>query len=149
MSDFGGALFVRGQELIQALPIASGTVVEVGDLCKMSGGNVEALGATTDNLVFIGVAKEAHGASDAAGLISVALPNAGAVYRLPLDAAASVAVGANLQAYTSAPSKKLTGSDTDAIATAVEATTSLAFIHVIFKLPAGTTSSVRFVGDAS
>ncbi len=149
MSDFDGALFVRGQELIQALPIASGTVVEIGDMVKMSGGAVEPMGATTDNLVFFGVAKEAHGASDPAGLISVALPNAGAVYKVNLDAAASLAVGANMQAYTSDPEKKLTASDTDAIATVVEKTTSLTYAHVIFKLPAGTTSSVRFVGDAS
>jgi hypothetical protein len=148
MSDFGGAVFVRGYELIQALDIASGTVVEVGDLVKLSGGAVEACGATTDNLVFIGVAKEAHGASDGAGKISVALRNALAIYRIPLDAAASIGIGDNLQMYTSAPSKKLTASNTDAVASAVEKTSSSAYIHVVFSLPAKT-SGPRYVGDAS
>lgn len=149
MSDFTGAMFVRGEELIQALPVASGMVIEVGDLLKMSGGAVEPLGATTDNMVFIGVAKEAHYATQGAVDLSVALRNAGAVYRIPLDAAASVDVGANLQAYTSAPSKKLTASDTDAIATCVTKATSATSVEVVFKLPGATGAGIRFVGDAS
>ncbi len=148
MSDFGGALFVRGEELIQALPVASGSVIEVGDLVKLSGGNVIACAATTDDLTFIGVAKEAHYATDGVKNISVAIRNAGAVYRVPLDAAASVNAGDLLQLYTSAPSKKLTKSATDPVAMAVETTTSLAFIHVAFMLPAQT-GSIRLVGEAS
>jgi hypothetical protein len=148
MSDFGGAVFVRGQETISPSPVASGTVIEVGDLVVMSGGAVEAADATTDNLIFYGIAKEAHGASDPAGLISVALRTGQAVYRVPLDAAASLAIGDRLQMYTSAPSKKLTASDTDVVATVVEKTTSLAFANVIFVLP-NVAAGLRLVGDAS
>jgi hypothetical protein len=148
MSDFDGAKFVRGYELIQALPIASGTVVDVGDLVKISGGNVEPMGATTDNLVFVGVAKEAHAATDGAGQISVALRNVNAIYRMTLDAAATIAVGANLQAYTSDPEKKLTPSDTDPIATCVKGGTSVTEVDVVFSLP-GTTTGIDLVGDAS
>jgi hypothetical protein len=148
MSDFGGLLFVRGTELIQALDIASGTVVEIGDLVKLSGGNVEASGATTDNLVLIGVAKEAHAATDPAGKISVALRNAQAIYLANLDAAASVGIGDNLQMYTSSPSKKLTPSNTDCIACSVQKTSSATTVEVVLTLPAKT-SGPRFVGEAS
>lgn len=148
MSDFAGAMFVRGEELIQALPVASGGVIEVGDLVKLSGGNVIACAATTDDLTFIGVAREAHYATDGAKNISVAIRNAGAVYRVPLDAAASISAGDLMQLYTSAPSKKLTKSTTDPVAMAVETTSSSAFLHVMFLLP-NTAGAVRLVGDAS
>lgn len=148
MSDFSGAMFVRGEELIQSLPVVSGGVIEVGDMLKVSGSNVLVASGTTDNLALIGIAKEAHRAVDGASVISVALFNGGAVYRVPLDAAASVNVGDLLQLYTSAPSKKLTKSATDAVAMAVETTASLAFIHVVFLLPA-TTGAIRLVRDAS
>lgn len=148
MADFGGLLFLRGLEVIAQLAVASGTVIEIGDLLKFSGSTVEPMGATTDNLVFIGVAKEAHYATDPAALISVALPTATAVYRANLDAAASLAIGANLQAYTSAPSKKLTASDTDSIAAAIQQTTSLATVEVVLKI-SNKAGGPRFVGDNS
>lgn len=148
MSDFAGAMFVRGEELIQALPVASGGVIEVGDMLKVSGGNVLVAAATTDDVTLIGIAREAHYATDPAKPISVALFNGGAVYRVPLDAAASINVGDLLQLYTSAPSKKLTKSATDPVAMAVETTVSSAFIHVVFLLPA-TTGAIRLVRDAS
>lgn len=148
MSDFDGLLYLRGVEVIAQLSVASGTVIEIGDMCKLSGGNVEAMGATTDNLVFIGVAKEAHYATDPAALLAIALPTASAVYRANLDAAASLDIGNNLQAYTSAPSKKLTASDTDSIATAIQKTASLATVEVLLKIPYKT-AGPRFVGDAS
>ena len=148
MSDFGGAKFVRGVELCQALPIASGIVVEVGDLVKISGGNIEPLGATTDNLVFVGVAKEAHASTDGAGFVTVAVRNAGAIYRCSLDQAATIAIGANLQAYTSDPEKTLTPSDTDPIAVCVKGGTSVTEVDVIFSLPGGT-AVLDLVGDAS
>ncbi len=148
MADFDGLLFLRGFELITKLPIASGTVIEIGDMVKYSGSAIEPMGATTDNLIFIGVAKEAHSATDPAGNISVALPTATAIYRAPLDAAASLEAGANLQAYTSDPEKKLTASDTDSIATTTQKTTSSAYVEVLLKIPAKT-AGPRFVGDAS
>lgn len=147
-SDFDGVLFLRGVEVIARLPIASGTVVTIGEMLKYSGSALEVMGATTDNLIFIGIAKEAHAATDPAGYISVALPTATAVYRANLDAAASLEAGANLQAYASAPSTKLTASDTDSIASTVEKTTSLAYIEVVFKIP-NKTGGPRMVGDAS
>jgi len=136
MSDFDGAKFVRGVELIEDFPIASGTVVEVGDLVKISGGDVEPLGATTDNLVFIGVAKEAHAATDAAGRVSVAIANGGAVYRMTLDQSSTFVVGNKFQAYTSDPEKKLVDSDTDYIAIAVKEGTTVTEADVIFCTPA-------------
>ncbi len=148
MSDFAGLLFVRGQELIIAHDIASGVVVEIGDLVKSSGGTVLACAATTDDLAFIGVAKEAHGATDPAGKISVALRNGAAVYLATLDAAASLNQGANLQMYTSAPSKKLTASNTDAVACAVQKTSSALTVEVVLMLP-NKTSGPRLVGDLS
>jgi hypothetical protein len=148
MSDFGGLLFLRGVELMEDLAVASGTVIEIGDMVKTTGTVVLACAATTDDLTFIGVAKEAHYATDPAGRITVALRNAAAVYRANLDAAASLSIGANLQLYTSAPSKKLTASNTDAVASVVKATTSLATVEVVLMLP-NKTSGPRFVGDAS
>ncbi len=148
MSDFGGLLYLRGHELIIAHDIASGVVVEIGDLVKTSGGTCLACAATTDDLALLGVAKEAHGASDAAGKISVAVANANAVYLANLDAAASVNQGDLLQLYTSAPSKKLTKSATDPVAMAVEKTASKATVEVMLMLPA-TTGAIRLVRDAS
>lgn len=148
MVDFDGLLFLRGVEVIAQLSVASGTVIEIGDMLKLSGGNIEPMGATTDNLVFIGVAKEAHYATDGAALLAVALPTASAVYRANLDAAASLDIGNNLQAYTSAPSKKLTASDTDSIASAIQKTASLTTVEVLLKIPYKT-AGPRFVGDAS
>lgn len=136
MSDFDGALFLRGVELIEDFPIASGTVVEVGDLVKLSGGNVEPMGATTDNLVFIGVAKEAHAATEGATRIGVAIANGNAVYRMTLDQASTFAVNNKFQAYTSDPEKKLVDSDTDYIAIAVREGSSATTADVIFCKPA-------------
>lgn len=148
MSDFAGLLFLRGQELIIAHDIASGVVVEIGDLVKTSGGTCLGCAATTDDLAFIGVAKEAHYATDGATKISVAVRNAGAVYLATLDAAASCNQGDLLQMYTSAPSKKLTKSTTDAVAMAIQKTTSSVNVEVILMLP-NQTGAIRLVGDAS
>jgi hypothetical protein len=148
MSNYDGPRWLREDETIQALPVASGTVIEVGDMVKLSGGNLEPCGATTDNLVFIGVAKEAHTATDPADQLSVAIRNAHSVYRATLDAAATIAVGANLQLYTSDPEKKLTPSDTDPVAVCVKGGTSVTEVDVIFTLPA-TTNGPRLVGEAS
>jgi uncharacterized RmlC-like cupin family protein len=147
MSDFTG-LKVQGHELVKQLPALSGSTIEIGDLLKLSGGTVERMGATTDNLVFIGVAKEAHASTEAAKNISVALRIPTAIYNYPLEAATTVAVGDLLQANTTAPHNTLTKSATDAIAMAVEAGTSITDVDVVFMLPAQT-GSIRLVGDAS
>ncbi len=148
MSDFGGLLFLRGTELIEDMAVASGAVIEIGDMVKTTGTVVLACAATTDDLAFIGVAKEAHAATDPAGRISVAIRNANAIYQANLDAAASSTIGQLLQLYTSAPSKKLTASATDCVAMVVKATSSLATAEVALLLPAQT-GSIRLVGEAS
>jgi uncharacterized RmlC-like cupin family protein len=148
MSDFAGLLFLRGHELIIAHDIASGVVVDIGDLVKTSGGTCLACAATTDDLALLGVAKEAHSATDPAGKISVAIANANAVYMAPLDAAASINQGDLLQLYTSAPSKKLTKSTTDPVAMAVEKTASKTTVEVVLMLPF-TAGSMRLTRDAS
>jgi hypothetical protein len=148
MSDFAGLLFLRGAELIIAHDIASGVAVDIGDLVKTSGGTCLRAAATTDDLALLGVAKEAHGASDPAGKISVAIANAGAVYLANLDAAASLNQGDLLQMYTSAPYTKLTKSTTDPVAMAVEKTASKATVEVVLMLPF-TAGSMRLTRDAS
>lgn len=148
MADFAGALWVRGEETIQSLPALSGSTIEIGDLLKVSGSTVERVGATTDNLVFIGVAKEAHASTEAQKNISVAIRNGRAVYKIGLDAAATVVVGANLQMYTTTPHQVLTPSDTDAVAMAAQCVASATSLEVIFSLPYKT-GGPRLVGDAS
>jgi hypothetical protein len=148
VTAFTGLLFLRGQELIEDMAIASGVVVAVGDLVKTTGTVVLDTAATTDDLLMIGVAKEAHASTDPASRISVAIRNAGAVYLAPLDAAATVTIGELLQMYTSAPSQKLTPSATDAVAMVVKAGTSVLAAEVVLLLP-NQTGSIRLVGDAS
>ncbi len=148
MSDFGGLLFLRGVELIEDMAVASGVVIEIGDMVKTTGTVVLASAATTDDLTMIGVAKEAHGATDAAGRISVALRNGQAIYLANLDAAATVTNGEMLQMYTSSPAKKLTPSNTDAVACVVKAGTSVLQCEVVLLIP-NVTNGPRFVGDVS
>jgi hypothetical protein len=149
MSDFAGLLFLRGQELIIAHDIASGVVVEVGDMVKSSGGTVLACAATTDDLAFFGRAVGAHGSTDPAGKLSVALRNAGAIYLATLDAAASLNQGDLLQLYTSAPSKKLTKSTTDPVAMAVQKTSSALTVEVVLLIPAQVGTAYSLVGAAT
>lgn len=137
--------YVRGTETLQALPIASGVVVEIGTHLKLSGGVVEPVAAATDNLAFIGVAKEAHRATDPAGKITVALPNAEAIYRVQLDAASTWVVGDLFQLNST---QKLAKNTTDAVAVAVNAGTSATEVEVMYLLP-NTTGGLRLIGDAS
>jgi len=148
MSDFDGLLFLRGFEIIEDMPVASGVVIQIGDMVKTTGTVVAACAATTDDLIFIGVAKEAHGATDPASRISVAIRNSQAIYRANLDAAATVTIGELLQLYTSAPGQKLTPSNTDAVACVVKPGTSVATCEVILLTP-NVTNGPRFVGEAS
>ncbi len=148
MADFGGLLFLRGFELIEDMPVASGAVIEIGDMVKTTGTVVLACAATTDDLAFIGVAKEAHYATDPASSISVAIRTSQAIYRANLDAAATVTIGELLQIYTSAPSKKLTPSATDPVAMVVKPGTSVLTCEVALLTP-NQTGSIRLVGEAS
>src|SRR6266850_2870027 len=135
MADFGGLLLLRGFEIIEDMPVASGAVIEIGDMVKTTGTVVLASAATTDDLTMIGVAKEAHGASDPASRISVAIRNSQAVYLANLDAAATVTIGELLQMYTSSPSKKLTPSNTDAVACVIKPGTSVTTCEVMLLTP--------------
>jgi hypothetical protein len=148
MSDFDGLLFLRGFELIEDMPVASGTVINIGDILKTTGTVVLPCAATTDDLIMIGVAKEAHYATDPAGSISVAIANGQAIYRANLDAAATVTIGETLQLYTSSPAKKLTPSTTDPMAMVVKPGTSLTQVECVLMLP-NKTSGPRFVRRSS
>lgn len=148
MADFDGLLFLRGTELIEDMAVASGAVIQIGDMLKTTGTVVLACAATTDDLTMIGVAKEAHASTDPASRISVALRNGQAIYRATLDAAATVTNGELLQMYTSAPGQKLTPSNTDAVACVVKAATSVTQCEVVLLIP-NVTNGPRFVGDAS
>lgn len=148
MANYDGPLHLREDEAVQDLPVASGVAIQVGEMVMISGGTIEPCGATTDNLKFIGVAKEAHAATEGARRISVAIRNAHSIYKVSLDAATTVAPGDLLQMYTSAPSTKLVKSATDAVAMAVKGGTSVTTVEVQFLLPAQT-GSIRLVGDAS
>lgn len=127
------------------LPVASGTVIEVGDLLKVSSGNAIRMASAADNLNFVGVALAAHGANDAAGTIRVAKPNGIDTFEYPLDTATTFAVG-DLFQWDAA--QALTKSTTDAIAMAVKAGTSAEVAEVVFLIPAKA-AGPRAVGDAS
>ena len=137
--------YVRGAETLQALPIASGAVVEIGDHLKLSGGVVEAVAAATDNLAFLGVAKEAHRAVDPAGKITVSIPNVSGIFRNQLAAPSTWVVG---DLFQLSGAQLLAKSTTDAVAVAVNAGTSASEVEVMYLLP-NTTAGLRFVGDAS
>ena len=134
-----------GPKTIERVPIASGTVVEFGDLLKLSSGRAVLMATTTDNLTFIGVAEEAHAATDPSGSISVSVPNGQAVYEYDLNAATDVVFGA---AYQWNDDKTLKASTTDAIATAVRSELAASTALVKFRLNA-VASSLGVLGDAS
>lgn len=145
MSD--GFYFRKGYELFWSFPIASGTVVAVGDLLKSSTGKAVAMAATTDNLDFIGAAKSAHGATDGSGTIQVWLPLPVMIFEYPLDAATDITVGDALQWNAAQALKK---SATDAIASAVESKLQATTIRCVFRTPSATSTNLRLGnGDAS
>jgi hypothetical protein len=127
------------------IPIASGTVVEIGDLVKKSSGDALRMATSTDNLDFMGVAFQAHGAGDAAGSIRVGKPSGIDTYEYDLDASTSFEVG-DLFQFNDA--QKLKKSTTDAIAMAVKAGTSVTKAEVVFLIPAKS-AGPRAIGDAS
>jgi hypothetical protein len=134
-----------GPKEVRRVPVASGTVIEIGELLKLSSGRAAKMATSTDNLTFIGVAEEAHAATDPSGSISVAAPNAQTVYEYDLNAATDVVVGA---AYQWNADKTLKASTTDPIATAVRSELAASTALVVFRLSA-VSSSLGEVGDAS
>jgi hypothetical protein len=132
--------YISGYETLRALPVVSGVVIEVGDNLKLSGGFVEPVAATTDNLVFIGVAKEAHAATSPAADLTVSLANGMSIWESELDAATDITAGDALQLNGEQSLKK---SATDAVALAMETKLGATKIRHIFKIPA------LLIGDAT
>jgi hypothetical protein len=145
MSD--GFYFRKGRELFWSWPIASGTVVEIGDLLKNSSGKAAAMATTSDNLNFIGPAKSAHKSTDPSTTIQVWMPIPVMIFEYPLNAATDVTIGDALQ-WNAA--QKLKKSATTPIATAVESKLQATTIRLVFRMPAATSTQIRLgTGDAS
>lgn len=134
-----------GPKTVRRIPIASGTVVENGDLLKLASGRALRQATTTDNLTFIGVAAEAHTATDPSGSIDVYVPNPLTVFEYDLDSATDITYGDALQWNDEQKVKKAT---TDAIATAVESKLSASNILLCFRIP-NPSGNLGHIGDAS
>lgn len=147
MSD--GFYYRKGpdREQVWPVPIASGTVVAIGDILKLSTGKAVVMVTSTDNLDFIGTAAQAHASTDASGTISVYMPLPTMVFEYPLDASTAITIGDALQ-FNAA--QKLKKSATGSIATAYESKLSATTIRCVFRMPAATSSHVRLgTGEAS
>ena len=129
-----------GVELTRAYPVASGQLIETGDLLKLSGGQIMPMAGATDNVAFRGRAVEAHATTAGSGEITIALANGNTIYEYQLDSATDIAVDDNLQWATK---QTLSKSDTDPIAVAVESKLQATYILCVFKTPA------KMIGDAS
>jgi hypothetical protein len=147
MSD--GFYYRKGPnpEMIWPVPVGSGTVVEIGDILKLSTGKAVVMVTSTDGLDFIGTAASAHASTDASGTISVYMPLPFMVFEYPLDAATDITVGDALRFNTK---QKLNKSTTNAIATAYESKLQATTIRCVFRMPAATSGHVRLgTGEAS
>lgn len=135
------------REQVWQVPIASGTVVEIGDILKLSTGKAVVMVTSTDNLSFVGVAAAAHGSTDASGTISVYLPSHLTVHEYPLDAATDITIGDALRFNTKS---KLNKSASNAIATAYQSKLQATTILCVFRMPAATSGNLRLgTGEAS
>jgi hypothetical protein len=134
-----------GPKDVEFIPIASGTVAEIGDLLKLSSGKCLKMATTTDNLDFCGVAAAAHYATDPSGTLAVYVPNLETVFEYDLDASTAITWGDRLQ-YNAA--KTLKKSTTDGIALAVESKLGATKVRVKFLVPAKTGNTNR-IADAS
>lgn len=144
MSD--GFYFRKGRELFWTWPIASGTVVEIGDLLKASSGKAARMATSTDNLNFIGPSRQGHASTDASTTIQVWMPIPVMTFEYPLDASTDITVGDFLQFNAAQKVKK---SSSNRIGTAVESKLSATKIRLVFSLPAATATNLRLVGEAS
>ncbi len=145
MSD--GFYFRKGREQFWTWPIASGSVVEIGDILKNNSARALRMATSTDNLNFIGSARSAHAATDPSGTIQVWMPLPTMTFEYPLDAATDIAVGDAVQFNAAQKVKK---SATGAIATAVEAKLQATKIRCVFRMPAATATQIRLgTGEAS
>lgn len=138
--------FRTGSELLRAFPVGSGVVIDIGDHLTLTAGKMVPVANTTDNLIFIGVAKEAHRAVDPSGEITVAVRNANGIYEVDLDSSTTIVVGDFLA--SDGTNQDLTKNATDPIAIAMESKVSADSIRCIYTLPA-TTAGLNFIGDAA
>jgi len=134
-----------GPRDVMRVPIASGTVVEIGDLLKLTSNRALKMATSTDNLTFVGVAEEAHAATDPSGSIAVAVPNLLTAYEYDLDAETAILFGDALQWNADKTLKKST---TDAIATACRSELAATKVLCRFRLN-GVSALQGLVGDAS
>lgn len=134
-----------GPVLLRPFPIASGTVIEIGMLMRLSSTKVMKMTSASENLTFVGVAAQAHAATDASGTINLYVPLPNAIFEYDLDASTSITIMDALQVNGSQTLKKST---TDQVARAMESKLSATKILCSFVLPA-TTAGIRLVGDQS
>ena len=147
MSD--GFYYKKGPEREQVwpVPVASGTVIAIGDILKLSGGKAVVMVTSTDNLDFIGTAAQAHASTDASGTISVYMPLPAMVFEYALNAATDITIGDALQFNAAQTLKKSTSNP---IATAYESKLQATTIRCVFRMPAATSGHVRLgTGEAS
>ena len=137
---------IGNNETLVRIPVASGTVIELDDHVKVSGGKAVRVTAASDNLTFRGIAREEHNSTDPSGNLLVSLPNANQVYEVELDSSSNITFGDNLALHTDG--KKLTASDTDPVAVAAESKLSATKIRCFYKL-INVTSGFLAIGDAS
>lgn len=142
-----GFYFRKGFELFWSAAIGSGTVIDIGDILRISSGKAARFASVANNLDFIGVAKSAHGALDGSGTIQVWIPVPVTIFEYPLDTATTVVIG---DALAWSANQVLTKSATDSIATAVEGGLAKTTIRCVFRMPAATSTNIRLgTGDAS
>lgn len=135
------------REQVWPVPVASGTVIAIGDILKISTGKALVMVTTTDNLSFFGTAAQAHSSTDASGTISVYMPMPYMVFEYPLNAATDITIGDALQFNAAQVLKK---SATTPIATAYESKLQATTIRCVFRMPAATSTNLRLgTGDAS
>lgn len=141
-----GFYYRKGPYTLVPVPVASGTVIAVGDLCMISSGKATLVLSAANNLDFLGSAKSAHKATDPSTTIEVYLPGPMTVFEYPLAAATDITFGENL---TWSAKQALTNSDTNPIAVALEAKLQATTIHCVFKLPAVSSSHITLISDLS
>ena len=136
--------FSHGFELLRPMPVASGTVISVGDHVHEVSGKLQRMSAASDNLTFKGIAREAHHSTDPSTTILISLPQPLAVFEVELNTATTIAFGDELNWSAH---QKAAKSTTDAIWVACESKLSATKIHAFMQFV--NNSSLQMIGDAS
>lgn len=134
-----------GPVLQRSVPVASGTVIEIGDLLRMSSGKAMTMRSAGDNLAFIGIAAARHSSIEASGTVEMFIPLPNTIFEYDLDASTALVFGGQLQTNGR---QTLKVSTTDAIASVMESRLSATTALCVFKLPQHT-NGLKLVGDAS